>query len=178
MNENAEDHISELSAKLQFAVDFMNSRGLLDEGAFTFPDGDTWFASTSHKPHDQGGTVTRLITLTNPLELRAHLEAVGTLGPSLHPDVHSADSRKIWNGWNFTVTVGVDANGQPLQVQLWHFASGDDDISAGLIGHGPGHLGLKNYKANWRNRTDIVFPVELLPPVSLVLYPEHTPEKS
>ncbi len=33
------------AAKIQCAVDFMDANGWLDEGCFTFPDGDTWYAT-------------------------------------------------------------------------------------------------------------------------------------
>jgi hypothetical protein len=31
--------------KVQYLIDFMNKRGLLEEGGFCFPDGDIWYAS-------------------------------------------------------------------------------------------------------------------------------------
>lgn len=37
-----EARISELEAKLQFLVDYLDKSGLLEEHSFTFPDGDTW----------------------------------------------------------------------------------------------------------------------------------------
>ena len=36
--------VKELTAKVQQLVDFLDSKGLLEEGAFTFPDGDVWKA--------------------------------------------------------------------------------------------------------------------------------------
>jgi len=36
--------IKELTAKVQQLVDLLDSKGLLEEGAFTFPDGDVWKA--------------------------------------------------------------------------------------------------------------------------------------
>lgn len=36
--------IKELSDKIQLLVDLLDSKGLLDDGAFTFPDGDIWKA--------------------------------------------------------------------------------------------------------------------------------------
>jgi hypothetical protein len=30
--------------RIQFMVDYMNTEGLLSEGCFTFPDGETWWA--------------------------------------------------------------------------------------------------------------------------------------
>jgi hypothetical protein len=44
LNEAAE-HIRDLSAQVQFAVDYMNDHGLLEEGCFTFPDGVTVHAT-------------------------------------------------------------------------------------------------------------------------------------
>ena len=37
-----EARISELEAKLQFLVDYLDIMSLLEEHSFTFPDGDTW----------------------------------------------------------------------------------------------------------------------------------------
>lgn len=44
--EAARDYI----AKVQFCVDFMHNNGMLEDGSFTFPDGDTFWA-TSAKTH-------------------------------------------------------------------------------------------------------------------------------
>lgn len=46
----AKEVISDLAAKVQFAVDFMHAQGLLEDGCFTFPDGDTWHAKRSDLP--------------------------------------------------------------------------------------------------------------------------------
>ena len=39
--------ITELMAKIQFLVDWMESQHLLEDHAFTFPDGDIWKAKDS-----------------------------------------------------------------------------------------------------------------------------------
>ena len=36
--------VKELTAKVQQLVDFLDGKGLLEEHAFTFPDGDIWKA--------------------------------------------------------------------------------------------------------------------------------------
>jgi len=36
--------IQEQTAKIQYLVDWADSKHLLEDGAFTFPDGDTWKA--------------------------------------------------------------------------------------------------------------------------------------
>ena len=36
---------NELLAKVQYLVDYLEGRGLLEEHCFTFPDGDTWWAT-------------------------------------------------------------------------------------------------------------------------------------
>jgi len=36
--------IAELMGKIQMLVDWADEKGLLEDGAFTFPDGDTWKA--------------------------------------------------------------------------------------------------------------------------------------
>jgi hypothetical protein len=38
--------IATLTAQLQFLVNWLDQRGLLEEHTFTFPDGDTWTAGT------------------------------------------------------------------------------------------------------------------------------------
>ena len=53
--------ITQLNAQIQFLVDFLNTSGLLADGCFTFPDGETVYA-TKIKPflvdqsvdHDHG----------------------------------------------------------------------------------------------------------------------------
>lgn len=61
---NAREHFEEavarvvdLAAKVQFLVDYMNSEGLLEEGCFTFPDGETWWATNSTQFMQQGDSV-------------------------------------------------------------------------------------------------------------------------
>lgn len=44
IQESAEVHVTELVARVQFLVDYMDTRELLSEGCFTFPDGETWWA--------------------------------------------------------------------------------------------------------------------------------------
>lgn len=41
--------LADLSTKVQFLVDHLNEIDQLEEHCFTFPDGDTWFA-TGHEP--------------------------------------------------------------------------------------------------------------------------------
>lgn len=38
--------LAESEARIQFLVDYMAERGLLEENTFTFPDGETWTSST------------------------------------------------------------------------------------------------------------------------------------
>ena len=42
--------IKELSDKIQFLVEWADSRGLLEDHAFTFPDGDVWKAQDVEPP--------------------------------------------------------------------------------------------------------------------------------
>jgi hypothetical protein len=42
---NAINHIHNLEIQIQFMVDYMNDRGLLEEGCFTFPNGITIHAT-------------------------------------------------------------------------------------------------------------------------------------
>lgn len=37
---------AELASKIKYLVDYMHGLGLLEDGTFTFPDGDTWEADT------------------------------------------------------------------------------------------------------------------------------------
>lgn len=39
----------EASYKIRYMVDYLDQQGLLEEHCFTFPDGDTWWA-TGHEP--------------------------------------------------------------------------------------------------------------------------------
>jgi hypothetical protein len=41
-SEDVYERIKELLDKLQLTINFMQQRGLLEDGVFTFPDGDIW----------------------------------------------------------------------------------------------------------------------------------------
>ena len=53
MNKRFYDMNADLDMKLQFIVDFMDSRGWLSDHTFTFPDGDTYWA-TGYEPRPEG----------------------------------------------------------------------------------------------------------------------------
>ncbi len=36
---------TEIAIKLQYLIDFMDDNGLLMDGCFTFPDGDSWYST-------------------------------------------------------------------------------------------------------------------------------------
>lgn len=46
-----DEYISELEHRVQYLVDFLQKRGLLEDGTFTFPDGDTWWATDTELHH-------------------------------------------------------------------------------------------------------------------------------
>ena len=108
------------------------------------------------------------VTIPDADAAREHLLAAGTQGPSLHPYVGSDDRMKRWNGWNWAKASGVDANGEPMVLEaMIHAAGGVGWTST------PRSLLSHNHQEAWR---DIAFPLEMLPAVSVILHPEHTPK--
>lgn len=118
--------------------------------------------------------------IPSPAELRDYLAEAGTPGPSLHPDApqnHPNDkwARNTWNGWNFTVTAGVEAGGRPFIAYLTHYASGHSDLAAGPVVGVP-HGALKDDDLDRWAKAGVVFPVEVMPAIQQILHPEHTPK--
>lgn len=52
--------VKELTAKIQFLVDWIDQRGLLEDHAFTFPDGDYWKSRDLEKVPKDGQEMPRL----------------------------------------------------------------------------------------------------------------------
>lgn len=44
-----DEELVDLATKLQYLVDFLDSRGMLPDRCFTFPDGYTWYSSSCGK---------------------------------------------------------------------------------------------------------------------------------
>ena len=108
------------------------------------------------------------VTLETVEAAVAHLLAAGTPGPTLHPNVRHTDSRRRWNGWNYTRAAGQDAQGNPLVLEAWHHAAGSIAWSC----HGADHVLSHDAAQAWRN---LAFPLEVLPARPVILHPEHTP---
>ncbi len=51
--------ITTLDAQVQFCVDYMNEKGILEEGCFTFPDGETVHATQELAPESHPYTQIR-----------------------------------------------------------------------------------------------------------------------
>jgi hypothetical protein len=45
------EELAEAWDKVQHLVNFLQQRGLLEDGTFTFPDGDTWWATDTEFHH-------------------------------------------------------------------------------------------------------------------------------
>lgn len=115
-------------------------------------------------------------TLAGPEDAQRFLLAVGVQGPVLHPRANVPDlgwqAPYRWNGWNRTLAIGSDANGQPVKLESVHYASeGSKPQWAGgsLIEDG---IRLGNVEFAWEN---IAWPVEAMPAIAIILHPEHTP---
>lgn len=117
----------------------------------------TLLRQTQARPH--------LTTVATYDDLCAYMDAVGVTGPSLHPRARRGghvDDTHTWNGWNKTVTMGLDANGGHVSIELWHFASGHQDHEAN--GHLSGDV--------WER---LAYPLQLLPALPVITHPEWTP---
>lgn len=115
-------------------------------------------------------TYTEQVTMTvleSMDEAKVFLAAVGTKGPSLHPDVNSDDPWKRWNGWNYTLAPGLDAEGRGVILSMRHYASGWDDFSTQL----DGAMGRMSTLAG----DDFAWPIRVAPARPIILHPEHTP---
>jgi len=108
------------------------------------------------------------VTIPDADAAREHLLAVGTKAPTLHPHVNSDDPWERWNGWNKTRAAGMDANGEPLLLEAKHYAAGGTGYASV-----PVNLLSDDHNDAW---SEIAFPLEMLPAVSVILAPEHTPK--
>jgi hypothetical protein len=115
-----------------------------------------------------------VMKLEAPAALRELLMSVCPPGPSLHPraGLDPMRSRDAWNGWNKAYLVGIDADGAPFGADVSAYASGHHSMSLGKLGEIP-HGSVKDEEAE--SRTGVRFPVQVFPPLPVVLHPEHTP---
>jgi hypothetical protein len=110
---------------------------------------------------------TTVTVLENETEVKRFLLAVGVKAPTLHPRAASPHTRDRWNGWNYTKTMGVDADNHFVVIEAWHFASGHTDHSVALNG-GTGRLSTGAFAGiNW--------PIQVFPAIPIIQYPEYTP---
>lgn len=113
-------------------------------------------------------TVT-VTVLENADEVKQYLRDVGVKGPSLHPNANSPETRDRWNGWNHAKTIGIDAEGNFVEIESWHFASGHDDFSGKWNASG-GRLGSIAFD-------DFVWPIQVFPALPIIRHPEYTPKE-
>ena len=112
-------------------------------------------------------TDTTVILLEDEKQAKQYLRSVGVKGPSLHPRVASEFTRDRWNGWNYAIAAGVDAEGYPVIIESWHFASGHTDFSS-KWGSDSGVLGSIVFK-------NFHWPIRVFHAKAIIQHPEHTP---
>lgn len=108
-----------------------------------------------------------VIVLDSEAEAKQYLRGIGTKGPSLHPRVITESTRDRWNGWNYTKAVGIDAEGYPVRIEMWHFASGWSDFS--------GQTRDQNSRLGSIAFDEFHWPITVFHAKALILHPEHTP---